>query len=185
MPESKAELDFFKMNTRTITEEERLFVSKTFIKNIKNSCFTIIILFSFFFVFLYCLFINWVEFLLIKIIIIIIVLLIAFLIFNSIYSIFSLNRKINTCNIERIEAEFKVQNKDILTYTYETSSNSEYFKIFLSNTFNNEKKRIYVEREDYRKIKEKDLIKIIYFDKVNILYEAVHNGEKMKKVSFF
>jgi Na+/proline symporter len=173
------------MHKRKITEEEMLFVSKTFNKNIKNSCFIIILLFSFFSAFLYCLFINWVEFLIIKIILIIILSFIVFLIFNSIYSIISLNRKINTCNIDRIEAEFEVENKDILTYTYETSSNSEYFKIFLINTFNNEKKRIYVEEEDYRKIKEKDLIKIIYFDKVNIPYEAIHNDNKMGKISFF
>ncbi len=42
------------------------------------------------------------------------------------------------------------------------------FKIFLINTFNGEKKRIDVEREEYRKIKEKGLIKNVYFDKVNI-----------------
>ncbi len=47
------------------------------------------------------------------------------------------------------------------------------------------KKRIYVEREDYRAIKEKDLIKIIYFDKVNITFEAFHNDKKMGKISFF
>jgi hypothetical protein len=173
------------MYERKITEEEMFFVSRTFKKNIKNSCFIIILLLFFFSAFLYCLFINWVEFLIIKIILIIILSFIGFLISNSIYSIISLNRKINTCNIDRIEAEFKVQNKDILTYTYETSSNSEYFKIFLINTFNDEKKRIYVDQEDYRKIKEKDLIKIIYFDKLNLIYEAFHNDEKMKKVSFF
>ncbi|OOV20085.1 hypothetical protein [Flavobacterium sp. LM4] len=173
------------MKTIKITEDEMIFVSSAFNKNAKKSYFIIIFLLFFFCSFLYCLFINWVEFLFIKIIIIIVLSFIGFLIFNSIYSIISLNRKINTCNIDRIEAEFQVQNKDILTYTYETSSNSEYFKIFLINTFNNEKKRIYVEQEDYRKIKEKDLIKIIYFDKVNIPYEAVHNDKKMKKVSFF
>src|SRR5688572_6078202 len=131
------------MYKRKITEEEMLFVSKTFNKTIKNSYFIIIILLSFFSAFLYCLFINWVEFLPIKIILIIILSFIGFLIFNSIYSIISLNREINKCNIDRIEAEFKVQSKDTLTYTYDTSSNSEYFKIFLINTFNNEKKRIY------------------------------------------
>lgn len=162
-----------------------LFVSRAFNKNIKNSCFIIIFLLSFFCAFLYCLFINWVAFLIIKILLIIILSIIGFLIFNSIYSIIFLTRKINTCNIDRIEAEFIVQNKDILTYTYDTSSNSEYFKIFLINTFNKEKKRIYVEQEDYRKIKEKDLIKIIYFDKLNVIYETVHNDNKMKKVSFF
>ncbi|MEZ0129699.1 hypothetical protein AB9T88_08025 [Flavobacterium sp. LBUM151] len=143
------------MYKRKITEEEMFFVSRTFKKNIKKSCFIIILLSFFFSAFLYCLFINWVEFLIIKILLIIILSVIGFLIFNSIYSIISLNREINSCNIDRIEAEFKVENKDILTYTYETSSNSEYFKIFLINTFNNEKKRIYVEQEDYRKIKEK------------------------------
>jgi hypothetical protein len=173
------------MYKRKITEEEMRFISRTFNKTIKNSCLIIIILLFFFSAFLYCLFINWIELLIIKIILIIILSFIGFLIFNSIYSIISLNRQINTCNIDRIEAEFIVQNKDILTYTYDTSSNSEYFKIFLINTFNNEKKRIYVEQEDYRKIKEKDLIKIIYFDKVNIAHEAIHNDDKMKKISFF
>jgi hypothetical protein len=96
-----------------------------------------------------------------------------------------LNRKITKGNIDFIEADFKVLKKDILTYTYETSSNSEYFKIFLINTFNKEKKRIYVEREDYRKIKEGDLIKIIYFNKVNIPFKAIHNGTKMQNISFF
>ncbi len=116
------------METRKITEEEMLFISRTFKKNIKKSYFVIILLLSFFSAFLYCLFINWVEFLIIKIILIIILSFIGFLIFNSIYSIISLNRKINTCDIDRVEAEFRVQKKDILTYTYESSSNSEYFK---------------------------------------------------------
>lgn len=173
------------MKKRKITEEEMLFVSKTFNKDIRNSTSIIIILLSFFSAFLYCLFINWVELVIIKIILIIILLIIGFLIFNSIYSIIFLSREIKTCNIDRIEAEFKVQNKDILTYTYDTSSNSEYFKIFLINTFNNEKKRIYVEQEDYRRVREKDLIRIIYFDRVNIICEAFCNGSKMSKIDFF
>ena len=155
------------------------------VEHLKRISKTLVLLLFFYRSFFLHFFINWVEFLIIKIILIILLSVIGFLIFNSIYNIISLNREINSCSIDRIEAEFKVQNKDILTYTYETSSNSEYFKIFLINTFNDEKKRIYVEQEDYRKIKEKDLINIIYFDKLNLIYEAFHNDEKMKKVSFF
>jgi hypothetical protein len=173
------------MYKRKITEEERLIVSKIFNKNIRNSSFFIIILLAIFSSFIYCLSINWVEFLIVKIILIILISCIGFLIFNSIYSIISLKRKIDTCNIDRIEAEFEVQKKDIHTYTYEYHADSKYFKIFLLNTFNDEKKRIYVEEDDYRRIKEKDLIKIIYFDKLNTLHEAVHHDTKMKKVSFF
>lgn len=173
------------MYKRKITKEEIEFISKIFNKKVKSSLFIIAVCSLFLFIFLYCLSVNWIDYLLVKIVLTLTSLIIGYLIINSIYSIVSLNIKINTCNIDRIEAEFKVQNKDILTYTYDTSSNSEYFKIFLINTFNNEKKRIYVEQEDYRKIKEKDFIKIIYFDKVNIPYEAIHNDEKMNKISFF
>lgn len=173
------------MHKRKITNEEKIFVNKIFKKKIKGSIFIIAVLLCFFSALLYCLFINWVEFLIIKIILVLIALFIGFLVFNSIYSIVSLNRKINTCDIDRVEAEFRVQKKDILTYTYESSSNSEYFKIFLINIFNDEKKRIYVEEDNYREIKEKDLINITYFDKVNIIYEAVHDDKKMSKISFF
>ncbi|GEM_PF-2229541 len=58
-------------------------------------------------------------------------------------------------------------------------------KIFLINIFNDEKKRIYVEEDNYKEIKEKDLINITYFDKVNIIYEAVHDDKKMGEISFF
>ncbi len=116
------------MIKRKITEEEILFVSRIFTKTIRNSSLIIFILLYFFSAFLYCLFINLVEYLIVKIILIIIVSFLGFFIFNSIYSIICLNKEINTCNIDRIEAEFKVQNKDILTYTYDI--------VFVKKAFN-------------------------------------------------
>ncbi|WP_264551066.1 hypothetical protein [Flavobacterium sp. N2038] len=129
------------MKKRKITEDEMLFISQIFNKDIRNSSLIIFVLLSFFFAFLYCLFINWVEFLIVKFILIIILSFLGFLIFNSIHSIVYLNKEINTCNIDYIEAEFKVQSKDTLTHTNDSGYNSEYYKVFLTNIFNDEKKK--------------------------------------------
>ena len=173
------------MKKRKITTEESIFISLIFNKKIKKSLFFILILVLLFGALLYCLFVNWLEFWLVNFAIILLLLLVGFLFVNSIYSIISLNRKIKNCEIEHIEAEFKVWKKDILTHTDSTPSDSKYYKIFLINIFNNEKKRIYVEKGDYSLIKEKDLVRIIYFDKVNIPSEAFHNDKQIRNISFF
>lgn len=173
------------MRKRKITKEESIFISQIFNKKIKKSVFFIIILLSFLGALLYCLFVNWLEFWIVNLALILILSLVGFLFVNSIYSIISLNRKIKNCEIEHIEAEFKVWKKDILTHTDNTSSDSKYYKIFLINIFSKEKKRIYVEKEDYTLIKLNDMVKLMYYDKVNISSEVFHNNKKIQNTSFF
>ncbi|OXA99517.1 hypothetical protein [Flavobacterium pectinovorum] len=69
-------------------------------------------------------------------------------------------------------------------YTSDSSSDSNYFKLYLINK-DGQKKGIYISEEDYKKVKENEVITITYFEIVNIIIKAVCNNEQLEYARFF
>ncbi|HHM0730487.1 TPA: hypothetical protein ACRFJD_003535, partial [Elizabethkingia anophelis] len=79
---------------------------------------------------------------------------------------------------------FFIKKKDTYTYTSETVSNSEYFRLYLIGE-DKEEKGIYISKEDYERISEKTSIMLVYFEIVDISIEGFYEDEKLDFFRFF
>lgn len=172
------------MFVRKINAEESIFIKNKFDKSVKNSFLFIFFMLLFLTVFIYCLTINWIEIVVVKFLLILLIGAVSFLLINSIYSIITIYKKIKNCHINCIKINAKVIKKDIRTFYYESASNTEYFMIYFEKNPKYPKSKIYVNKEVYNMIKENNIIEIIFYETVNIIKEAVYQGEKLKDVSF-
>lgn len=105
-------------------------------------------------------------------------------ILNFLYGKIIVNKRITNQEIYKITEDFIVKRKDNYTYTSDSVSDSHYFRLYLMNE-NNQKKGIYINEEDYKKVKEKQVITITYFEIVNIITKAVCNNHELEYSRFF
>jgi len=105
-------------------------------------------------------------------------------ILNFSYGKIIINKRITNQEIYKIREDFNIQRKDKYTYTSDSASDSHYFRLYLISE-NNQKKGIYISEEDYKQIKEKEVITITYFEIVNIIEKAVCNNYELEYSRFF
>lgn len=103
---------------------------------------------------------------------------------NFLYGKIIINKRITNQEIYKITEDFNIQRKDNYTYSSDSVSDSHYFRLYLMDE-NNQKKGIYISEEDYKKIKEKEVITITYFEIVNISIKAVCNNQELEYTRFF
>lgn len=103
---------------------------------------------------------------------------------NFLYGKIIINKRIENQKIYKITDDLWVEKKDNYTYTSDSSSDSNYFRLYLINKYE-QKKGIYISKDDYKKVKEKDVIKITYFEIVNIIIKTVCNGRELEYARFF
>lgn len=105
-------------------------------------------------------------------------------ILNFLYGKIIINKKITNQKIYKITEDFSIQRKDSYTYTSDSASDSNYFRLYLINK-QHQRKGIYISKEDYKKVKENQVITITYFEKVNIIIKAVCNNQVLEYSRFF
>lgn len=168
--------------------EEVDFVKKTFNKSLWKSLFimpfilTFLLLPIYFLIFFIglSLFDNHLD----NLLTIYFISVLGLVILNFLYGRFIVNKRITNHEIYKITEDFIIQRKDNYTYTSDSVSDSHYFRLYLINE-NNQKKGIYINEEDYKKVKEKQVITITYFEIVNIIIKAVCNDHVLEYSSFF
>ena len=110
--------------------------------------------------------------------------IIAIVIINFLYGKIILGHKIKNGKIYKVQERFFIKKKDTYTYTSETVSNSDYFRLYLIGE-DKEEKGIYISKEDYKRINEKTSIILVYFEIVNVPIEGFYEGEKLDFFRFF
>lgn len=113
-----------------------------------------------------------------------VVVVIGLVIINFLYGKLVINRKIRNRNIHRINENFIVQKKDNYTYTSDTVSNSDYFRLYLSDEKNNPK-GIYISKEDFQNITVGQSINLTYYAILDIPADGFNNGQKLDFFRFF
>ncbi|WP_264551065.1 hypothetical protein [Flavobacterium sp. N2038] len=103
---------------------------------------------------------------------------------NFLYGKIIINKRITNQKIYKITEEFTIQRKDNYTYTSDSASDSHYFRLYLINE-KHQRKGIYICEEDYKKVKENEIITITYFETINISSRAVHNNQELEYAHFF
>lgn len=171
-----------------ITREEVSFVKKEFNKSLWESLIimpfilVIICLPIYILCFVICLFIFNRHF--DNLLSIYVISILGLMILNFLYGKIIINKRITNQEIYKITEDFSVQRKDTYTHTSDSASDSHYFRLYLMNE-NNQKKGIYISEEDYKKVKEKEVITITYFEIVNIVVKAVCNNQELEYSRFF
>lgn len=110
--------------------------------------------------------------------------IIAIVIINFLYGKIILGHRIKNGKIYKVQEMFFIKKKDTYTYTSETVSNSEYFRLYLIGE-DKEEKGIYISKEDYERISEKTSIMLVYFEIVDISIEGFYEDEKLDFFRFF
>ncbi|MDQ8749870.1 hypothetical protein [Elizabethkingia miricola] len=110
--------------------------------------------------------------------------IIAIVIINFLYGKIILGHKIKKGKIYKVQERFFIKKKDTYTYTSETVSNSDYFRLYLIGE-DKEEKGIYISKEDYKRINEKTSIMLVYFEIVDIPIEGFYEDEKLDFFRFF
>ncbi|WP_333852034.1 hypothetical protein [Epilithonimonas sp.] len=109
---------------------------------------------------------------------------IGLVIINFLYGKLVINRKIRNRNIDRINENFIVKKKDHYTYTSDTASNSDYFRLYLIDE-KNDLKGIYISKEDYQNISVGQSLNLTYYELLDIPVEGLYNNQKLYFFRFF
>ncbi|WP_255373797.1 hypothetical protein [[Flexibacter] sp. ATCC 35103] len=171
-----------------IKAEEVILVKKAFNKSLWKSLIimpfilTVILLPIYFLIFFINLFIFHMD--LDNLLSIYIISILGLVILNFLYGKIIINKRITNQKIYKITEDFSIQRKDKYTYTSDSASDSNYFRLFLINK-DDQKKGIYISEEDYKKVKENEVITITYFEIVDISIKAVCNNQELKYTRFF
>ncbi|MEZ0129700.1 hypothetical protein AB9T88_08030 [Flavobacterium sp. LBUM151] len=176
------------MQKEKITKEEIVFVKKVFNKNLWKS----LIILPFILVFL-CLPIYFLVFFislfmfdrhLNDLLSVYIVSILGVIFLNFLYGKIIINKKIANQKIYKITEDYSIQRKNSYTHSSDYGSDSHYFKLYLINK-DDQKKGIYISEEDYKKVKENEVITITYYETVNISVRAVCNNQELEYSRFF
>lgn len=179
---------YYKMLKEKIKIEEVVFVKKAFNKSLWKSLIimpfvlTILLLPIYFILFFISLFIFHRH--LDNLLTTYVISILGLVILNFLYGKIIINRRITNQKTQKITEDFSIQRKDNYSYTSDSSSDSNYFKLYLINK-DGQKKGIYISEEDYKKVKENEVITITYFEMVNISVRAVCNNKELEYSRFF
>jgi len=110
--------------------------------------------------------------------------ILGLVIVNFLYGKIIINKRIKNQKIYKITEDFSIQRKYNYSYTSDSASDSNYFKLYLTNK-EDQKKGIHISEEDYKKVKENEVITITYFETVNIIIKAVYNSQELEYSRFF
>lgn len=113
-----------------------------------------------------------------------VILIIGLVIINFLYGKIFINNRIRNRNIYRINEQFIVQIKDNYTYTSDTVSNSDYFRLYLTDEKNNPR-GIYISKEDFQNINVGQSIYLNYYEILDIPAEGFYNNQKLEFFRFF
>ncbi|OXA83409.1 hypothetical protein [Flavobacterium hercynium] len=103
---------------------------------------------------------------------------------NFLYGKIIMIKRITDQEIDKITENFSIQRKDNYTHSSEYGSDSHYYRLYLINE-DDQKKGIRISEEDYKIVKENDVITITYFKTINIITKTTFNNQELKNSSFF
>ncbi|MFW0717903.1 hypothetical protein [Pedobacter sp. N23S346] len=111
--------------------------------------------------------------------------IIIFLVFiNFLYGKIVINKRIRNKDIDKINQNFTVLKKDSYTYTAENTSNSEYYRLYLSDE-KKEEVGIYISKEDYFDIDEGQSLNLTYYELLDIPVEGFYENKELDFFKFF
>lgn len=110
--------------------------------------------------------------------------ILGLVILNFLYGKIVVIHKIKNKGICRIKEDFTIQRKDTHTYTSDTMSNSDEYKVYLIGE-NHEQKRVSLSKEDYRKMEVGKILTLVYYEWVNIPIEGFYENERLEFFHLF
>lgn len=110
--------------------------------------------------------------------------ILSIVVLNFLYGQMIIVNRIKNRKIHKVTEEFIVQKKDTYSYTSETMSNSDYYRLYLINN-KNQRRGIYISSEDFKKISINEKITVTYFEIVNIIEKVIYRDQEIKYARFF
>ena len=110
---------------------------------------------------------------------------ITFLVFvNFLYGKILISRKIRGGEINKISQNFEVIKKDNYSYTSDSVSNSDYYRLYLSDECK-EEVGIYISKEDYFNINEGQSLNLTYYELLDLPVEGFYENKRLDFFNFF
>ena len=102
----------------------------------------------------------------------------------SILKVVLIKRQLKENTINKLQDEFLVADKEIKEYTGNDATEVNNYYLTLVSITTAETKILSISGKDYRQIKKKQIISLIYFEKINWLLEAKWNNIILKESKF-